>query len=258
MNDFAIHVQTAKTGQTHLFSVGQAGFIIKSKSGQLLAVDLYLSDCVQRVEGHVGFKRLLPKILQPYELEFDYIIATHPHYDHFDMDSIPQLMSNPKTRLLASVGCGKEVKRLMMSGERVSYVKPGDTCVVGDFKAEFVPCDHGDGAPDAVGIVITVDDRKIYIAGDTCLRLDRAGEYRAKGNFDVMIAPINGKYGNLSEKECALLSRELKPDLTIPCHYGMFASHEGNPGLFYEAMKELCPERKFLMMCMGEELVLAD
>ena len=43
MNDFAIRVLTAPLGKTHLFSVGQAGFIIKSKSGQLLAIDLYLS-----------------------------------------------------------------------------------------------------------------------------------------------------------------------------------------------------------------------
>ena len=68
MKDFALQVLTAPLGKTHLFSVGQAGFIIKSKSGQLLAIDLYLSDCVERVEGNVGFKRLLPKILNPDDL----------------------------------------------------------------------------------------------------------------------------------------------------------------------------------------------
>ena len=76
MNEFALRVLTAPLGQTHLFSVGQAGFIIKSKSGQLLAIDLYLSDCVERVEGHAGYKRMLPKILKADELEFDAVIAT--------------------------------------------------------------------------------------------------------------------------------------------------------------------------------------
>ena len=46
MKDFAIKVLTANLGKTYLFSTGQAGFIIKSKSGQLLGIDLYLSDCV--------------------------------------------------------------------------------------------------------------------------------------------------------------------------------------------------------------------
>ena len=50
MNDFALKVLTAPAGKTYIFSLGQAGFIIKSKSGQLLAIDLYLSDCVERIE----------------------------------------------------------------------------------------------------------------------------------------------------------------------------------------------------------------
>ena len=46
MTDFAISVLTAPLGKTYLFSVGQAGYIIKSKTGQLLAIDMYLSECV--------------------------------------------------------------------------------------------------------------------------------------------------------------------------------------------------------------------
>lgn len=258
MHDFAVRVRTAKAGGTHLFYIGQAGFIIKSGGGQLLAVDPYLSDCVERVEGHTGFKRLLPRILTPYELEFDGVIATHPHFDHFDMDAIPQLMSNQRTRLFASTGCRKEIKRLMMPEGQVCYVEPGDSHTVGDFLISFVSCDHGEGAPDAVGAVVTVDGRNIYFAGDTCLRLDRAEEYKGKGKLDIMAAPINGRYGNLDARECAMLARELEPALTVPCHYGMFASHGGDPGLFLEAMQELCPGQGYLLMCMGEQYTLGE
>jgi L-ascorbate 6-phosphate lactonase len=198
MNPFYLAVKTALLGKTHLFSVGQAGYIIKSKDGCLLGLDLYLSDCVERVEGHVGFKRLLPKLIYPYELEFDYLIATHPHYDHFDMDSIPQLMSNNQTILFASVRCKAEVERLHMKDSNIKYVIPGNRYSVGNFKLEFVNCDHGLGAPDAVGVVVTVDGKRILFTGDTCLRLDRVEEYNEKGPFDVLIAPINGAYGNLT------------------------------------------------------------
>ena len=71
MHDLAMRILTA-TG-TNIFFAGQAGFIIKSSSGQMLAVDLYLSDCVERLEGNVGFKRLLPKMLSPYELKLSLI-----------------------------------------------------------------------------------------------------------------------------------------------------------------------------------------
>ena len=67
--DFALKVLTAPLGNTFLFCLGQAGFIIKSASGQLLGIDLYLSECVERVEGHIGFKRLLPKLLEPFDLQ---------------------------------------------------------------------------------------------------------------------------------------------------------------------------------------------
>lgn len=256
MNDFAIKVLTAPLGRTYLFSVGQAGFIIKSKGGQLLAIDLYLSDCVERIEGHCGYKRLLPKILGADELEFDVVIATHPHKDHFDDDSMPELMANGRTNLFASVDCEKEVKRLGMLENNITYVKPGNSYVNGDFAIDFVNCDHGTGAPDAVGVVVSVDGKKVYEAGDTCLRLDRIDEYRTKGPLDVLIAPINGMYGNLNEEDCAKLADALKPKLTIPCHYGMFASHMGLPGRFYNIMTEQYPYNKFILMTPGEMTVI--
>jgi L-ascorbate 6-phosphate lactonase len=256
MKDFAIKVLTAPLGKTYLFSVGQAGYIIKSKSGQLLAIDLYLSDCVERIEGHMGYKRMLPKILSSDELEFDVVIATHPHKDHFDDDSMPELMANRKTRLFASVDCEKEVKRLGMYEEHITYVIPGETYTHGDFVVDFVNCDHGDEAPDAVGIIVTVDGKKVYETGDTCLRLDRIDEYKKTGPFDILIAPINGMYGNLNAEECARLADALQPKLTIPCHYGMFASHMGAPGEFFNIMMEKYPDNKFLIMTQGEKLVI--
>lgn len=251
MPDFATKVLTA-TG-TSIFSTGQAGFIIKSDSGQLLGIDLYLSDCVERMEGNVGFKRLLPKILNPNDLQFDVLICTHPHLDHFDIDSLPAMMAG-KTKIFCSEDCEKYVKQTQMDyySESIRYVKPGDRTLAGDFDITFVNCDHGDGAPDAVGVVIGVDGKVVYETGDTCLRLDWVSELPQ--HINVLIAPINGAYGNLSERDCAVLSEHVKPDITIPCHYGMFASHHGDVGIFYnEMMKRKLP---FLMMYQGEQYLL--
>ena len=256
MNDTAIKILTAESGKTHLFFIGQAGYIIKSSSGQLLGFDLCLSECVERVEGHMGFKRLIPKILDPFELTLDCLIATHPHFDHFDMDAVPQMMSNHHTKLYASVNCEAEVKRLMMTGENTTYVKPGDSCDCGDFHIDFVDCDHGEGAPDAFGAVITVDGKKIYIAGDTCLRMDRVEGLKKYGSFDVVIGPINGAFGNMNEKDFAEFSHALESKLTIPCHFGMFATHGGDPGKFLEIMKNEYPDDSSLLMSLGEGIIL--
>ncbi len=256
MNSFPAKVLSAPLGKTHLFSVGQAGFIIKSASGQLLAIDLYLSDCVERVEGNVGFKRLLPKILSPYDLEFDVVIATHFHRDHFDIDAIPSLVANGRTKLFAAEDCRDSVAQLEMKDEVVVYVKPGMTCKHGDFTIDFVNCDHGTGAPQAVGVMVQVDGKLIFETGDTCLRLDWVEDFKKIGTPDVLIAPINGAFGNLDEQDCAKLANALNAKLTIPCHYGMFASHGGNIGRFYDIMIQDYPNRAFCITAQGEKLTI--
>ena len=238
MKDLAIKVLTAEKGRTHIFAAGQAGFIVKTADGRLIAIDLYLSDCVERLEGHMGYKRMCPKVLDAGELEFDAVVCTHHHWDHFDFDSVPQMMANGRTRLYAAVDCEELVRQTNMEyfSDNITYVKPGDIVDEDGFALQFVNCDHGTGAPDAVGVVIHADGKRIYEAGDTCLRLDRVGEI--KQPLDVLIAPINGAYGNMDSADCAKLAEALKPRLTIPCHYGMFASHGGDPGKFLELMKE--------------------
>ena len=247
MLDFATKVLTTKG--TAIFSVGQAGFIVKSKNGRLLAVDLYLSNCVERIEGNRGFKRLLPQILNASDLNFDAVVCTHPHLDHFDLDAVPEMMSKG-SKLFCSVGCERIVRQLQMEyySPSITYVKSGDRTIVSDFDITFVNCDHGAGAPDAVGVVINVDGKTVYETGDTCLRLDRLNEVSQP--IDVLIAPINGAYGNLSETDCAVLAENLHPKITIPCHYGMFAAHHGDVGKFYDIMNE--KKLPFLLMRQGE------
>lgn len=254
--DIVKSILTAELGKVHIISIGQAGFLIKTPMGKLIGIDIYLSDFSERDEGHVGFKRMLPKILGTKDIVFDYLIATHPHSDHFDYDSMAELMDNSHSKLFASKNCQRLSHELNLSEERIAYIKPGDIVSYDDFVVKFVNCDHGEGAPDAVGVVIITGGKIIYETGDTCLRLDRTDEINTIGRIDVLIGPINGAYGNMNEKDLALLSASLNPSLTIPCHYGMFASHFGLPGVFMNHMKEICPENKYMIMTQGEILTL--
>ena len=253
-NNFVKSILEAPIGSTHIFNVGQAGFIIKSPTGQLLGIDLYLSDSVEYLEGHDGFKRLLPKILYPEDLEFNILISTHFHYDHFDADSIPALINNSHCSFFAAFDCKKEIEKLGLNEPNIRYVKANDIIEKGDFKIKFVCCDHGTATPDAIGALINVSGKNILETGDTCLRLDWIDNYLSFGKLDLLIAPINGAYGNLNEKECSLLAEKLQPKQTIPCHYGMFASHGGNPGIFREYMIE--KKLNYRLMAFGEKITL--
>lgn len=251
---FCDTLTTAPLGDTHLFSVGQAGFIIKSRKGQTLGVDLYLSDCVESVEGHDGYHRLMPQIVEPKDLNLDILIATHFHRDHFDIDAIPTLMANGHTRLFCAYDCFDDVESLRIDKNRVTFVKPGDYFQIGEYKIHFIHSDHGAGAPKEVGVLVTVDGKNVLEVGDTSLHLDWKDEYLQCGPLDVLIAPINGAYGNLNEMECAELAKCLNPKLTVPCHFGMFASHGGHPGIFIEQMRS--QSRQYKIFTMGEGILI--
>lgn len=240
-------------GKSCIYFAGQAGFIFKSRAGTCVGVDLYLSDCVERFDH---MKRLSPKVVRPEELELDFIIATHWHLDHFDIDSMPFLMANRRTKLLAAEDCRKHVDNLKIDLNRTTFVREGDCVQCSDVTVRAVFCDHGTGAPLAVGLVISFDDIRIYIAGDTALRLDKAEEIAQYGPFDVMIAPINGAFGNLNEAEAVKLCSFHKPKLMIPCHYWTFAGHHGDPGKFEEELQRKLPEQNYLIMAAGEWTVV--
>ncbi len=252
MEYFVQKIEKAELGKTHLFSIGQAGYVIKSSSGQKLGIDLCLSECVERVEHSVGFKRLLPAILAPEEVKADVLVCTHFHRDHYDIDAVPAMMQCPKTRLFCPKDCEPDIENGTIDKSRVTIIQPGDVACTGDFKLRFINCDHGTGAPLAVGVIIEVDGFRLLFVGDTRLRLDRKQEYLSSGPLDILIAPINGAYGNLNEEECAILSSVLEPKITVPSHYGLFAAHGGNPGQFYDIMTKKYPERSFVIMGLGE------
>lgn len=250
MLDFKSDILAAKG--TCLFSAGQAGFIIKSAGGQLLGIDLYLTDCVERVEGHKGYKRMLPKILAPEDIKFDVLVTTHFHRDHYDIDAVPIIVANG-AKLFAAHDCENDVKAQGLEYYSPIFVAPGEEYVCGDFKLRFVDCDHGTGAPLAVGVVVTVDGKTIYEAGDTCLRMDWVDSLG--GPFDVVIGPVNGAYGNMNEMEFPQFAHAVG-GVVVPCHYGMFPDHGGNPGIFYKEMMNSYPDDRFCILTQGECLIL--
>ena len=238
-------------GEIGVFFLGQAGFILKTPKGELIAVDPYLSDCCNR---YFGFKRLMPYILSPEDLVFDYLVASHAHYDHFDPDSIPGLMANGKTQFIGALDTAVECEKLGIK-ERVSFISVGDKVSLGSVTLTAIRCDHGEDTPHAVGLLFEIEDKKIYMMGDTAYRPEWLLEPQIQG-IDLLILPINGAFGNLNEKQAAQVVSILKPKLAVPCHYWNFAEHGGNPGVFKDQMEAIAPTRPYLLMRQGEGILI--
>ena len=65
-----------------------------------------------------------------------------------------------------------------------------------------------------VGYIITIDEVRYYIAGDTDIT-----EENKKVKCDVAFVPVGGTY-TMDFKEAAQLINIIKPKFAIPVHYG--------------------------------------
>lgn len=239
-----------------IFWLGQAGFVYKTPGGMVVYVDTYLSDCVHRLLGDMlyGFKRIMPPPLELDEVEADVVVSTHSHADHFDYDAIPALGRNPNIRFVAAPDCRVEFEKLGMSEDRYTIIHEGETLAFGDARLTGVFADHGELAPEALGVILQSGGIKAWQVGDTAYRPDKWQDIFAVG-IDVIMPPINGAFGNLDGVEAAKLARDAHAKVAIPCHFWMFAEHGGNPAQFLDACKEFAPEVKPLLMSQGELLV---
>jgi L-ascorbate 6-phosphate lactonase len=187
------------------------------------------------------------------ELELDILIATHAHYDHFDVDSIP-LLINSHTKFIGARDCKSECERLEIDPAQTQFIAPGEVVQYLDVVITAQKCNHGVDTPDAIGLLLETSDKKVYITGDTAF----SPEYLTEELYcpDLLILPINGAYGNLDENQAAQYVKLLQPKLAIPCHYWNFAEHGGNPYIFMEQMKKAVPDIEYQIMRMGENIVI--
>ena len=243
-------------GSLAIFWLGQAGFVYKSPRGTIVYVDAYLSDCVHRMLSDMlyGFKRIMPAPIALEEVEADVVVSTHSHADHFDFDAIPVLAHDSKIHFVAAPDCRVEFEKLGLPDARYTIIHEGERLTYGDVSLTGVFADHGELAPEALGVIVQSGDIKVWQVGDTAYRPDKWQDVFAAG-IDVIMPPINGAYGNLNGVEAARLAHDAHARIAIPCHFWMFAEHGGSPAQFMDACKELGPEVEPRLMTLGELLV---
>ena len=236
-----------RSGQIALFWLGQAGFLIKNSKGEILALDPYFSDMVEKNEG---IKRLMMPVMEPEELDADIILVTHYHGDHLDLDSLPAMLK-PCSELLCCSQSFPECRKIGIPETQMTVMEVGSIKVVKGFTIEAVFADHGDGAPSALGYIVETEGIRIYFSGDTSYQRDRM-QYAAGQDIDILVVPINGEYGNMNERDAAMLAAQVRAKITIPSHFWLFARHMGSPYAFEQEMRINVPECKTYMMCQGE------
>lgn len=257
MTDLAARIRSIQPvhGGVGLFWLGQAGFVFKSSGGTVLFIDAYLSHSVERLFG-TNWKRIMPPPMTADEVDCDWCISTHEHDDHLDVDSIPVISRNPRIRFAGPRECVKYYRSIGLPNDRWMELTPGTQVQLGDFTCTVVYADHGDLAPDTVGLVIEHAGLRIYHTGDTALRPEQMNH--AINMLPQVILPcINGAYGNLDASTAADLVRMTGARLAIPTHFWTFVEHGGDPWQFQKICVENAPNAKVRWMTQGEGILLS-
>src|SRR5690606_9654283 len=141
------------------------------------------------------------------EVETDFYVSTHSHGDHLDLDAMAVIARDPRVRFIGAPDCRESYEQLGLSESRYTILDKGLTLDLDGFRLTGVYADHGELAPDALGVMLTAGGIRVWQVGDTAYRPERWQDIFAMG-IDVIIPPINGAFGNLNAVDAAKLVRD--------------------------------------------------
>ena len=142
----------------------------------------------------------------------DIVIVSHSHYDHFSPEDIEKA-SKADTAIIAPADV---VAKLHVA----NAVTPGDRMTIKDVTVEAVAAYNVDKAfhPRAnrwLGVVLTVDSKRVYYAGDT----DFIPEMTELQDVDLALLPVGGTY-TLDAEQAATACKAIGCKAALPYHWG--------------------------------------
>ena len=185
--------------------------------------------------GHAGFMIKSDKTIyiDPFRINesepADIIIITHEHFDHLSPEDIAKVQ-NENTVIVTTPDCFSKV-----SGN-VKAVVLGESIDVDGITIEGVPAYNTNKnfhpkSSNWMGVIVTVNDQRIYHAGDT----DNIPEMSHLKNIDIALLPVSGTYVMTAE-EAADAANKFMPKIAVPMHYGAIVGSKADA----EKFKKLC------------------
>lgn len=147
----------------------------------------------------------------------DFILITHEHGDHLDPKAI-NIIRKEETKIVLTKACAERV-----TGGIV--MQNGDERDIQGLKIEAVPAynivhKRSNGMPfhpkgEGNGYVITLGDKRVYVAGDT----ENVPEMKRLREIDIAFLPMNLPY-TMTPEMAANAAKAFKPKILYPYHFG--------------------------------------
>ena len=161
--------------------------------------------------------------IDPFKIDKNYndadiVFITHDHYDHYSEEDIDKVI-NENTTIIIPEEVLTKLLRKGINKNAIITVEPNEKYMVQGIKFETIPSYNTNKTfhPKEngwVGYIITLDDIRYYIAGDTDIT-----EENRKVKCDVAFVPVGGTY-TMNYSEAAELVNIIKPKIAVPIHYG--------------------------------------
>jgi len=198
---------------------GHSGFFIKDKKGTNIYIDPYKlsSECE----------------------EADIIFITHPHYDHCSFEDLEKIVKN-QTVVICPPDCQSKLTRINKNID-IKIMTPGQNLETKGLDIKAVPAynpekhfhEKGEGWN---GYLIKIEDVSIYHSGDTGV-IPEMSDLGESTHIDLALLPVGGKF-TMSADEAARAVVLLRPNLSIPMHWGEVIGGESDAERFVELCKE--------------------
>lgn len=229
-------------GTITLWWLCQAGFIIKSPSGKLAALDPYLTNSCKALGEQFGFDmdRQVPPPLAPADLAgIDLYLLTHSHQDHLDPETLAGYRAAGGRGLyLAPAETGEKLESLGVPKGEITLVWPNKSFTFGDLtiRAAFAIPFAGDDLTHVGYLISVIGGPTIYFTGDTDYN-DLLALAVGPHKPDVLVTVINGAFRNLGPAEAARLAKQLDVKVVIPCHHDLFSDNCQPPQMLHTNLK---------------------
>jgi L-ascorbate 6-phosphate lactonase len=251
-------------GQIALWSLGQAGFVIKG--GDTIAyIDPYLSDSLG---GDGGAARRFPIPIDPAEIKHARaVFATHEHGDHADEPTLRALMAaSPQAVLVTSPQSHPIAERAGVAAERIITPPLGEAATIGGLRYTAIPAAHYSYEVDAggrsrwMGFLIECNGVTLYHSGDTIV-IPQIFEALAGQPIDIALLPINGRdffreqrqiVGNMWPGEAIDLAVQLEARVLLGIHNDLFAGNRVNPSTLFDELDRRAPWQRCHLLQPGE------
>ena len=202
--------------------VGHATWIMETPGGKRVLIDPWVS----------GNPVVTDELRDPGPA--DVILLTHGHSDHTG-DVVDLAARHSPSAVLAMVELGDYLESKGV--ENVIGYNKGGTVEAAGLRFTMVDAHHSSSIQDGdtivytgepAGYIVTLeDDRRVYVAGDTCVFGDMALIGRLY-KPDIAILPI-GDFFTMGPFEAAEAIRLLGVRTVVPTHYGTFDALTGTP-----------------------------